>query len=187
MKKFALTFMFFILTVASTANAQDKLQNVDVAMLRLKPNAFSQLPNKIVSFLEKRNCTVPQAFNDSTPHNVIRGQFATKGQFDWAVLCSRDRVSSIMVFWNGSTKSVAEIASENDKDHLQKIDDTETIGFSRTIRVVGKERIFDYYGEHGGKKPPTVKNQGIADGSNSGDGSSLRYFYRKRWLRVQGF
>ena len=125
MKISAFISIIFILSVAGQTNAQDKLQIANEATLRLKPSAFSRLPKTIVSFLEKRNCTVPQTFNDSTPHNVIRGQFARRGQFDWAVLCSRNRVSSILVFWNGSTKSVAEIASEDDKDYLQKIDDTE--------------------------------------------------------------
>ena len=185
MKLSAFIFIIFILTVAGQTNAQDKWQIANEATLRLKPSAFSRLPKTIVSFLEKRNCTVPQTFNDPTPHNVVRGQFARRGQFDWAILCSRNRVSSILVFWNGSTKSVAEIASEDDKDYLQKIDDTENIGFSRAIRVVGKDRVFDYYGEYGGRKPPTVKNQGINDAA--GDASSVYYFHRQRWLRVQGF
>src|SRR5918993_661210 len=103
MKLPKLIFIVLVLAFAPRANAQDKWQIADEATLRLKPTAFSQLPKNIVLYLQKRNCTVPQTFGNHTPHNVIRGQFARKGQFDWVILCSRNRVSSILVFWNGST------------------------------------------------------------------------------------
>ena len=134
MKSSALIFFVAVFSFAQHTNAQDKWQIADEATLRLKPTAFSQLPKRIVLFLQKRNCTVPQTFSDSTPHNVIRGQFARRGQFDWAILCSRDRLSSILVFWNGSTKSVAEIARADDKGYLQTIDDTPNIGFPGPLR-----------------------------------------------------
>ncbi len=185
MKLFALIFIVFVLTFASQANGQDKWHIADVETLRLKPAAFSQLPKNIVSFLQKRSCTVPQSFGSSTPHNVIRGQFARSGQFDWAVLCSRNRVSSILVFWNGSTKSVAEIASSEDKGFLQTIDGAGNVGFSRAIDVVDKDYILKHYREYGGRKPPQIKHQGINDAFVE-KASSVLYFYRKRWLELQG-
>jgi len=184
MKLSALIFIVFVLTFARQANAQDKWQIADEATLRLKPAAFSQLPVNIVSFLQKLSCTVPQIFGESTPHNVIRGQFARSGQFDWAVLCSRSRVSSILVFWNGSTKSVAEIARSDDKSFLQGIGG-ENIGFSRAIDVVDKDYILEHYREYGGRKPPQIKHQGINDAFVE-KASSVHYFYRKRWLELQG-
>ena len=185
MKFSTLIFVVFVVISAQQANAQDKWQIADEATLRLKPAAFSQLPKNIVLSLQKRSCTVPQTFSDSTPHNVIRGQFARRGQFDWAILCSRNRVSSILVFWNGSTKSVAEIARSDDKDYLQTIDDTANIGFSRAIDVVGKSYIFAHYREYGGRKPPPIKHQGINDAFVE-KASLVHYFYRKRWLKLQG-
>jgi hypothetical protein len=185
MKLSTLIFIAFVLTFTSEANAQDKWQIADETTLRLKPTAFSQLPANIVSFLQKRSCTVPQSFGNSTPHNVIRGQFTRSRQFDWAVLCSRNRVSSILVFWNGSTKSVAEIASSEDKDFLQTIDSAGNVGFSRAINVVGKDYILEHYREYGGRKPPYIKHQGIDDAFVE-KASSVHYFYRKRWLDLQG-
>jgi len=185
MKLGTLIFIGFVLTLAQQATAQDKWKNADEATLRLKPTAFSQLPKNIVLSLQRRNCTVPQTFGNSAPHNVIRGQFARRGQFDWAVLCSRNRVSSILVFWNGSTKSVAEIARSLDKDYLQTIDDTTNIGFSRAIDVVGKSHIFAHYLEYGGRKPPPIEYQGINDAFIE-KASFVHYFYRKRWLKLQG-
>jgi hypothetical protein len=185
MKLAVFIFIVFVLTVTNQANAQDKWQIADEATLRLKPSAFSQLPKNIVLFLEKRSCTVPQTFGESTPHNVIRGQFARSGQFDWAVLCSRNRVSSILVFWNGSTKSVAEIASSDDKGFLQTIDGAGNAGFSRAIDIVDKDYILEHYREYGGRKPPQIKHQGINDAFVE-KGSSVHYFYRKKWLELQG-
>lgn len=185
MKLFALILIFFVLAVATQTNAQDKWQIADEATLRLNPSAFSQLPKSIVSFLEKRGCTVPQSYGRSEPHNVIRGQFARNGPFDWAVLCSRRRVSSILVFWNGSTKSVDKMASFADKDFLQTIDGDGRIGFSRSINVVGKNYILEHYRDYGGRKPPPIEHQGINDAFVE-KASSVRYFYRKRWLNLQG-
>jgi len=74
----------------------------DTATVRLSPRSFHQLPHKIIRNLQERGCTIPQEFGNSDPHNVISGEFRTKGQRDWAVLCSRKRSSSILVFWGGS-------------------------------------------------------------------------------------
>ena len=185
MKLSTLILVGFVLTFAQQAKAQDKWQVADEATLRLKPAAFSQLPKNIVLSLQQKNCTVPQTFGNATPHNVIRGQFTRRGQFDWAILCSRNRVSSILVFWNGSTKTVAEIASSHDKDFLQRIDDSANIGFSRAINVADKGHIFAHYLEYGGRRPPPIKHQGINDAFIE-KASFVHYFFRKRWLKLQG-
>jgi hypothetical protein len=116
---------------------------------------------------------------------VIRGQFARSGQFDWAVLCSRNRVSAILVFWNGSTKSVAEIARSDDKGFLQTIDGDGKIGFSRAIDIVGEKYILEHYRAYGGVKPPKARHQGINDAFVE-KASTVHFFYRKRWLKLQG-
>jgi hypothetical protein len=150
--------------------------NSDNSLLRLKPAVFSQLPKSVISYLEKRGCTIPQVFGLTEPHNVIRGQFAKRNQFDWAVLCSRNRVSTILVFWNGSTKSVAEIGAERESDED---------GFHKLIEVADKNYILDHYYAYGGKKPPQIRHQGIND-IYVEKASEVHYFYRKRWLQLQG-
>jgi hypothetical protein len=187
MKLLALSFIITVLAFSLRAKAQDKWQIADERITRLKPSAFSQLPKNIVSYLEARGCTVPQIFGETKPHNVIRGEFAKSGQFDWAVLCSRNRVSAIWVFWNGSTKSVAEIARAADRDFLQTGagDDGSKAIFSRAIDVVGKDYILEHYREYNGKKPPPIKHQGINDAYVE-KASTVHYFYRKRWLLLQG-
>jgi hypothetical protein len=185
MKLLTLIFIISVLAFSSQVNAQDKWQIADEATVRLKPSAFSQLPKSIVSYLEARGCTIPQIFGETKPHNVIRGEFAKSGQSDWAVLCSRNRVSAILVFWNGSTKSVAEIAPEDDKSYLQTIGEGGMAGFSRAIDVVDKDYILKHYREYNGKKPPPIKHQGINDAYVE-KASTVRYFYRGRWLELHG-
>jgi hypothetical protein len=148
----------------------------DNSSFRLKPVVFSQLPKSVISYLQKRGCTIPQVFGETEPHNVIRGQFAKVNQFDWAVLCSRNRVSTILVFWNGSTKSVAEIDQQ---------DDSGAGGSDRLIEVVDKNYILEHYRAYGGKKPPQIRHQGIND-IYVEKASEVHYFYRKRWLQLQG-
>lgn len=185
MKFLTLILTTLMMAFSPPASAQDKWEMADEATVRLKPEAFSQLPENIVSDLQTRGCTIPQSFDNPTPHNVIRGQFAKPNQFDWAVLCSRNRFSSILVFWNGSTKSVAEIARSDDKSFLQGIDGAGKIGFSRAIGVVDKDYILEHYRAYGGKKPPRIKHQGINDAYVE-KASSVRYFYQKKWLELQG-
>jgi hypothetical protein len=185
MKLLTLLFLASVLTFSQQVNAQEKWQIADKATVRLPPAAFSGLPKNIMAYLEARNCSVPQTFGNAAPHNVIRGRFVRSGQFDWAVLCSRNRVSAILVFWNGSTKSVAEIARSNDKGFLQTIDANGKIGFSRAINVVGEDYILEHYRAYGGSKPPRARHQGINDAFVE-KASTVHYFYRKRWVKLQG-
>jgi hypothetical protein len=185
MKSFTLITIILVLICSTQANAQDKKQLADNEIVRLSPTAFPHLPKSIMRYLQARGCTVPQTFDNATPHNVIRGQFAKRGQFDWAVLCSRNRVSSILIFWNGSTRTVAEIAKTPDDDFLQTVNSNGKQGFSRFIGVVGKNFILEHYKRYGGTKPPPISHQGIEDGFVE-KASMVHYFYRRRWLELQG-
>src|ERR671937_183045 len=96
------TILFLFLAASCLvhgSDAQDRWEAADAAVLRLPPAAFPQLPRNIVRYLQARGCTVPQTFVSAEPHNVISGEFARRGQTDWAVLCSRGREPSIIVFW----------------------------------------------------------------------------------------
>lgn len=173
------------LFISPFATGQDKWDVADSNIKRLSPAAFPRLPGTIVSYLQKKRCTISQNYNDPKPHNVIRGQFARKGQYDWAVLCSKNRVSSILVFWNGSARRPSEIAKSADKIFLQGTGEPDGIGFSRVIAVVGKKYILDHYKAYGGPRPPTITHQGIDDGFME-KASMVLYYYRGRWRKLQG-
>jgi hypothetical protein len=166
------------------ANVQNQLEAADRQIARLSPAAFRELPRNLSAELERRGCTIPQVPMIAGPHNVIHGEFAKPGQTDWAVLCSVNRVSTILVFWNGSELRPAEIEKMKDIDRLQSWTDQKMV-YSRAITPAGEKDITKYYKAFGGEKPPPIDHQGIDD-AFVGKASVIRYFYRGAWLHLTG-
>lgn len=162
----------------------EKFKEADLKVTRLPPSAFTELPTDIRRELERRGCTVPQVWEDKKPHNVINGEFTRKGQTDWAVLCSLNRVSTILIFRIASGRDPSELARESDIDSLAGVGG-DAIGYSRAISPVGREYILRQYRAYGGPKPPTIDHQGIDD-AFVGKGSVVRYFHAGRWLELTG-
>jgi hypothetical protein len=161
-----------------------QFEEADRNTKRLSPMAFPDLPRGLVHNLQKRGCAIPQQLRAKKRENVIRGEFSRPGQSDLAVLCSRNRISSILVFWNGSTQNPSEIAKAPDMSFLQNIGNNE-IGFSRVINAVDGKTILQFYHAFGGPKPPPIDHQGIND-AFEGKASVINYYYRGRWLKLTG-
>jgi len=180
-----------LLTVSSTLSFaqppkdfQRSFEEAERRIVRLPPTAFPELPGKVVRELQRRRCTIPQEAFTKKPHNVIKGQFAKPGQTDWAVLCSVNGISSILVFWNGSELNPAVIGAEEDRHRLQGIGD-DRIGYSREINSVGRAFIMDHYKSYGGPKPPPIDHQGIDD-AFTGKASWTLYFHQGKWVCLTG-
>ena len=166
------------------AISQEQWETADRQVRRLPPSAFTQLPKNLIGELQRRGCTIPQVPMIEGLHNVIKGEFAKPGQTDWAVLCSIGRVSSILVFWNGSETNVAEVEKAKDFDRLQGWGGDKIV-YDWAISSVGKEFIMDRYKGFGGEKPPPIDHQGIND-AMVGKASVVLYFYKGKWLRLSG-
>ena len=162
----------------------EKFREADLQVTRLGPSAFPELPRNIRRELERRGCTIPQVWEDRKPHNVIKGEFIRKGQIDWTVICSLNRVSSILIFRNASEQNPSELAREADIEKLQGVGG-DVIGYSRAISSVGRKFILDHYHAYGGPKPPTIDHQGIND-AFVGKASVVRYFHAGEWLQLTG-
>lgn len=151
---------------------------------RLPPSAFSVLPRAVSSYLTRRKCTIPQSDYFEQKHNVIRGQFMIRGRMDWAILCSRNGTSTILIFAPGRTKPVAEIASGEDSHYLQG-----GVGgqpeFSHSISVATRKDILSYRRVFGGWLPRPLDHQGIDD-SFDGKASVVLYFDKGRWVELTG-
>lgn len=76
----------------------------------LAPSVFTEAPAAVRNHLIEDGCTVPQAYNDSTRHNVISGEFAAPGQIDWAALCTRGDSAGIVIVWGGPVRCPSPIA-----------------------------------------------------------------------------
>lgn len=170
-------------TPVARAGGGSRWDKADRETLRLAPSAFPGLPEPVARELSDRGCSVPQTWYPETPHNIISGAFRKPGQIDWAVLCSVERRSVILVFWNGSAERVEELprSAGADRHWLQGIGG-ERIGFSRRIRAVGKSYIHDHYG---GPGPPPIDHQGIDDAFIE-KASTVHYWHEGRWLDLPG-
>ncbi len=158
---------------------------------RLQPSdVAAQLPGLPAEFVEKlnsRGCTIPQ-FDDGAgadvptaeippsernavaPNNVIEGEFAKKGQKDWAALCSNGKTSTIVIFLSKPTSCSASLARLDDAHYLKAGKDKK-LHYSRSIRAAGESELDDRPGLTG-LKP--LKHQGIDDRFV---GKSSAFFY----------
>jgi len=163
------------------------VEKADAEILRLQPSAFPEIPASIARELVRRGCLIPQAeqWTDGS-HNVISGQFRRPSQTDWAIVCSIDRVSSLLIFWNGSAVDVENVNGERrpDRFYLQGMGDHRPT-FSRLIQAVGKKYILDHYARYDGPEPPPIDHEGI-DSAFAGKGSTILYWYKGEWLHLQG-
>jgi hypothetical protein len=153
-------------------------------IIRLQPSAFAQFPTQVVRALLEQGCTIPQSFVDPQPHNVVQGELRRKGQMDWAVLCSRDGHSSILVFGNSSPTRITEISRRSDGIFVQGIGGGK-LGYSRRIGIVGKQFIIEHYRAYGGPEPPRIDHQGIDDAFLE-KASVIHYYHGGRWLELTG-
>jgi hypothetical protein len=165
--------------------SQSMWETADRQVVRLNPTAFPELPKSVGAALQRRSCKIPQVPMIDGPHNVIKGEFSKPGQTDWAVVCSIGRVSSVLVFWNGSEANPAELAKRKDLDRLQSWAGDKIV-FSSAIAPVGREYILEHYKAYGGETPPAmIEHQGIND-VDYGKASEVLYFYRGKWLHLTG-
>jgi hypothetical protein len=169
---------------ASAAPAGEATSPADPGISYSPPSAFAQLPSKIQSELQSFGCRIPQPFGGSAYPNVIEGQFARPGQTDWAVLCSKDNRSAILIFWNGSERAPTALESAPDSNYLTPLENGK-IGFSRAISPVGNKFIIAQYRANGGPKPPPIDHDGINDEFLE-KGSTVHYFFQGQWLELTG-
>ncbi len=174
---------FILFTVVALSGAAAA---ADASIKRLPPSAFPELPSAIRQTLEHRTCRIPQIWEGwkVDRHNVIRGAFFKKRQTDWAVLCSIDGKSTVLVFPQGSSRPAAELAAADDELFVQTVNQGE-LGFSRAINATDPKRILQYYKEYGGPKPPPLNHQGINDAFVE-KASVIRYFHKGKWIELSG-
>jgi hypothetical protein len=172
-----------VVALASGPAVSQNWKQADAAIARLKPSAFVTLSLPVRQELERRGCAVPQSYSNSVPHNVVRGRFTSSTQLDVAVLCSKARVSSILVFRGGSITAVAELANRPDADFLQVVAAGSVVGYSRALGIADPKYIQEHWS--GGPPPPVLDHDGINDIFVE-KGSVVWYWSGERWLQFQG-
>lgn len=184
-KNLAVTAIAALLLLLSTrGTSQDKWGQAEREIKRIPPSVFTELPTAVVKQLQVQGCMIPQVFDASTPHNVIRGQFAKKGQDDWAVLCSKNGKSSILVFWAKPSQCSTGLAPAEDRSFLQEVGEGK-MGYSRVIAAVDQAYLQEHYKRYAGPKLPPLDHQGINDAFVA-KASVVHYCDGRKWLRLTG-
>ena len=175
--------LLLITIKGASQTAINKWEAADSATIRLTLDSFPELPEAIKIYLTERGYTIPQVYGEVKPGNVIQGEFKQEGQTDWAVLSSKNFVSTILVFWNSETKKIDSLASRPDISYLQNMGDS--IGYSRYIGKVDAKYMLDHFIAYGSGDPPPLDHDGINDGF-ARKGSSVHYYYKDFWYMLPG-
>ena len=148
---------------------------------RLAPAAFPELPAAFRSELEQLGCTIPQSDYSGQRGNVIQGQFAATDQTDWAVLCSRNGLSVILVYWGGPVQCARELVQAPDAAYLQGLG--ERIGFSRGITRTNRYNDYPYADATPRENP--LEHDGI-ENAFEGKGSVIYFCRGGNWVTYGG-
>ena len=103
---------------------------------------------------------------------------------DIAILCSIDKVSTVLVFPGGGTSEVLELARRPDKGFLQVVKPG-VVGYARVLGVADRRYIRKHHAAYGGLQPPALDHDGIND-TFVEKASVVWYWYQDKWLKLQG-
>ena len=152
------------------------------AFRMLPPATFTELPAPILRDLEKRRCMIPQSYEAKSPENVIHGAFLQQGSNDWAVLCSQDGTSTLLVYWNGAAAKPAELAAQVDSDTADPYDETSLLGYARGIDPASPNKIDELLAN---KPYGPFDHEGIKD-AHIEKSSVIHYFKGGTWMTLAG-
>ncbi len=164
---------------------RDDWRRADEETLRLSPSAFPELPSDVRQGLESRGCSIPQSYSAGAKKvNVISSKFISATGRDWAVLCSRQRRSAILVFHGDQWKEVEEIAEQPDLQYLQAISGKGRIGYSRELEVAEPSVIRKHFISRA-RTARNIDHDGIED-TFIEKGSVVWYWSGAKWIKLSG-
>lgn len=109
--------------------------------IRLLPAAsFPDLPAAVREQLRSRACLVPQSYEAHQPENVIHGAFERAGASDWAVLCTHNQTTTLLVFFGSDLAKPAAIERRPDSDWIAT-NGERALGFAWAIDTVRAAQI----------------------------------------------
>jgi hypothetical protein len=164
---------------------RDDWRRADEGTLRLSSSAFPELPRNVRQELESRGCSIPQSYSAGAKKvNVISGKFISPTARDWAVLCSRQRRSAILVFHGDQWKEVEEIAEQPDLQYLQAVSGKGQIGYSRELGVAEPSVIRKHFMSRA-HTARNIEHDGIED-TFVEKGSVVWYWSGAKWIKLSG-
>jgi hypothetical protein len=109
-------------------------------------------------------------------------QDASSGGLGRAVLTPPHLVDSDLLGWRSEG---CQRACGKARCGLLQVVNAGEIGFSRAIGIASAKYIRDHHQQFGGPKPPPLTHDGIDD-AFVGKASTVWYWYRGKWLQLQG-
>ncbi len=176
--------VFFLLQTSVAQTTRNSWDAADSLIVRLQPSAFRILPAAVVRYLEASGYTIPQCRCDTTPNNVVTGRFSDDGTTGWAVLASKKRISTILIFMHASDTTPARVGEMADRSFLQSLGNA-AVGFSRLIRIVGKASREKVNRQRATPASTLFHHDGIED-SFVEKGSVRYYFDKGTWTSLPG-
>jgi hypothetical protein len=161
-----------------------RAESLQKTVRRLRVQDFPELPSGVAAVLRSRGCTIPQPNKDGPNRNVIQGQFFTKGQNGWAVLCSSAGKPSILVFRSDNDSRPEEIAESQEEAYLVDTGQGWT-AYQREISAADRKFIITHYRAYGGPEPPPIEHHGVDDAFLE-KASVTWYWHNGKWIRLQG-
>lgn len=155
---------------------------------RFPPDSFPELPKTVRNSLMHRGCQIPTP--SPAPASVIAGAFTAKGAVEWAVLCSVDDTSQILILNARNGAVVDSLNRSGDSGWIQG-NGNNTWLFSRVIGVVPMSRLnfvpvdttSEYALYYGAVLPKPIDHDGI-DEAFLDKASTTYYFAQGRWISV---
>jgi len=161
------------------------LNQLDSQITRLRPLELSSVPAGIAQQLENRGCLIPvMTYGGASKPNVTRGRFATADQQDWAVLCSQNGRSSILIIWGGKHSCSSEFNAGADENYVQG-DADKVMRFSRLINVIGPNHLRKHFQQSGQVAKFPIAHDGLVD-RFEGKASTIYYCHAGKWEELEG-
>ena len=162
-----------------------ELTPADLALIvsrvpRVAIDRFSALPPTVREAFTQINCQVPQS-TPAAPANVIQGEFAARGQRDWAALCSDGTLTQIRVVWGGSARCDDRVATTQDADTLVATAPG-VYTYNRTIATATAAQVERLLVKYRTTLPEDPAHHAIDDATDRV--SVLRYCAGRQWLSV---
>lgn len=175
-----------VLTVAAAAQATEQVETGQLTTqtgtrinykIRLLPLAsFPGIPDTIRTELETRHCMVPQTYEARQPENVVHGAFEKKGTSDWAVLCSVNGASSLLVFFANRSQTPFTLDTGKNSQWIAVRPSGQVRGFAWGVDALGPAEI----SQQVHADPDAFDHDGVGDAFIERE-STIRYYSNGAW------
>jgi hypothetical protein len=150
---------------------------------RLRPAALTTLPLAVRRDLERRSCLVPQPYDARIAKNVIHGSFTAARVSEWAVLCSVNDTSRILIYRiDRAVRLVDSLGRAWDGASVQGIGGKRW-GYSRLIRTLAVPKIPLWRDDVDGHPIPQPIDHDAIEDIFEGKAADAFYYAAGRWYR----